>query len=59
MVKYLSFHNPCFALRYLFNVNSEATMLTHPLFWLVGWLVGWFVVGGYQSINNILILLDQ
>jgi len=49
MVKYLSFHNPCFALRYLFNVNSEATMLTHPLFWLVGWLVCCWGISIYQQ----------
>jgi hypothetical protein len=30
MVKYLSFHNSSFALRYFFNVNGKATVVTHP-----------------------------
>jgi hypothetical protein len=32
MVKYLSFHNSSFALRYFFNVNGKATMWHTPLF---------------------------
>ncbi len=31
MVKYLSFCNSCFALRYFFNVNGQATSVMHPL----------------------------
>jgi hypothetical protein len=32
MVNLLSFHNSSFALRYFFNVNGKATVVTHSLF---------------------------
>ncbi len=41
MVKYLSFHNSSFALRYFFNVNGKATQcVTHPLVVLQNACVG-------------------
>jgi hypothetical protein len=32
MLKYLSFHNSSFALRYLFNAKWQGCSVTHPLF---------------------------
>jgi hypothetical protein len=32
MVKYLSFHNSSFVVRYVSNVNGKARVVTHPLF---------------------------
>jgi hypothetical protein len=36
MVKYLSFHNSSFALRYFFYCKWQGHGVTHPLFWYGG-----------------------